>query len=162
VASRARRMKRKRKIELLVIDYLQLMRGGRADGNRVQEITTITTGLKALAKELAIPLVLVSQLNRQAEARTDKRPQLYDLRESGSIEQDADVVIFLYREEYYVRREKPSQLDVDRFADWSERLMRCAGKAELLIAKNRQGPVENFEIACDASLMRFSDLAQEG
>ena len=120
LAARARKLKRQKGLGLLIVDYLQLLRLVQAHGdNRVQEITEITTGLKALAKELAVPIIALSQLSRQVEQRDDKRPQLSDLRESGSIEQDADVVMFVFREEYYVERKKPSRRHggVQRLAD---------------------------------------------
>ena len=109
LSARARKLKRQHGLDLLVVDYLQLLAGSKkGDGNRVQEITEITTGLKALAKELVVPIIALSQLSRQVENREDKRPQLSDLRESGSIEQDADVVMFVYRDEYYIERTKPA------------------------------------------------------
>ena len=122
LAARARKLKRQKGLGVLVVDYLQLLTGSgkRSDGNRVQEITEITTGLKALAKELAVPIIALSQLSRQVEQREDKRPQLSDLRESGSIEQDADVVMFVFREEYYVERLKPAEGTAE-FSEWQRR-----------------------------------------
>ena len=160
MASRARRMKRKHRIEALVVDYLQLLHGSRRD-SRVQEVAEITTGLKALAKELDVPIIAISQLSRAPEQRSDKRPQLSDLRESGSIEQDADVVMFVYREEYYLEREKPSDADLEKYADWSAKMERAHGKAEIIVAKNRNGPIGSFQLAFDANLTRFSNLASD-
>jgi replicative DNA helicase len=162
LASHARRAKRRRNIGLLIVDYLQLMTSGRKTENKVQDVTAITMGLKALAKELKIPVVALSQLSRAVEQRDSKRPQLADLRESGSIEQDADVVMFVYREEYYVRRDKPSQSDaIDKQADWTARLEKCKGKAEISVAKQRQGPTGIIEVAFAEDLMRFANLARE-
>ena len=143
LAARARKLKRQKGLGLLIVDYLQLLTGSskaRSD-NRVQEVTEITTGLKALAKELDVPIIALSQLSRQVENREDKRPQLSDLRESGSIEQDADVVMFVFREEYYVERAKPSEgrCEVPRVA--AEDDGACRGKAEVIIGKQRHGPV---------------------
>lgn len=160
LASRARRMKRKHKIGLLVIDYLQLLHGSKRE-NRTQDVTEITMGLKALAKELDVPVIALSQLSRGPEQRSDKRPQLADLRESGSIEQDADVVMFVYREEYYVEREKPADADLDKLLEWQQRMKNAHGKAEIIIAKNRNGPVGSIEVAFDAALTRFSNMARE-
>lgn len=159
LSARARRMKRTHGLELLVVDYLQLLSGTKKE--RVQEITQITTGLKALAKELDIPIIALSQLSRANEKRDDKRPQLSDLRESGSIEQDADVVVFVYREEYYIEREKPDVGDVQKFREWQSKMQRAAGKAEAIIGKQRHGPVGIVELAFEAELTRFSDLARE-
>ena len=159
--ARARRMKRRYGIGLLVVDYLQLLAGSKkGDGNRVQEVTEITTGLKALAKELSIPIIALSQLSRQVENREDKRPQLSDLRESGSIEQDADVVMFVFREEYYVEKVKPDDGDADKFLDWQERLLRVKGKAEVIIGKHRHGPTSTVQMAFQADVTRFANLAR--
>jgi replicative DNA helicase len=157
LASRTRRMKRKHKIQALFIDYLQLAKGSGRE-NRTQDVTEITTGLKALAKELNIPVILLSQLNRKVEEREDKRPQLADLRDSGSIEQDADVVIFVYRHEYYVEREKPS--DDSKMQEWIARLAKAKGKAELIIGKNRNGPTGTVQVAFNTELTQFSNLAR--
>src|SRR5208283_2852994 len=122
LTARARRLKRQKGLDLLVIDYLQLLSGSKTRGdNRVQELTEITAGLKALAKELNVPILALSQLSRQVEQRDDKRPQLSDLRESGSIEQDADVVMFIFREEYYLESKKPRE-GTDEFADWHRKI----------------------------------------
>jgi hypothetical protein len=133
---------------------------GKRDANRVQDVTEITTGLKALAKELDVPVLALSQLNRVVEHRPDKRPQLADLRESGSIEQDADVVLFVYREEYYVEREKPPADDLHATADWRAKLSKCAGKAEIIIGKHRHGPIGIVPVQFDGGLTRFSNLTQ--
>jgi replicative DNA helicase len=163
LAARARRLKRQRGLDLLVIDYLQLLQGTsrRASENRVQEITEITTRLKALAKELNVPVVALSQLSRQVESREDKRPQLADLRESGSIEQDADVVLFVYREEYYHVMKKPLESDREKFAEWLAQSDKVHGKAEVIIGKQRHGPTGTVELQFDAAVTRFSSLARE-
>ena len=128
LAARARKLKRQKGLGVLVVDYLQLLTGSsKRSDNRVQEITEITTGLKALAKELAVPIIALSQLSRQVEQREDKRPQLSDLRESGSIEQDADVVMFVFREEYYVERLKPSEGTAE-FSEWQQKMMAVSGQ----------------------------------
>lgn len=161
VAARARRNKRRKGTELIVVDYLQLMTGGgRRHENRVQELTEITVGLKALAKELSVPILALSQLSRDVEKRENKRPLLSDLRESGSIEQDADAVILLFREEYYVERQKPGEANGSAVADWQRQLLACAGKAEANIAKNRHGSVGTVDLQFDAELTLFSDLAR--
>jgi replicative DNA helicase len=158
LAARARRLKRTHGLDLLIVDYLQLVRGT-AD-NRVQEIAEISMGLKAIAKELDIPVMALSQLSRQVESRDDKRPQLSDLRESGSIEQDADVVMFVFREEYYVEREKPSDEKLDEMAAWQERMSRLHGKAEVIIGKQRHGPIGTVELAFESQFTRFGNLAK--
>lgn len=159
VSARARRLKRQKGLSLLVIDYLQLMHGGKQRReNRVQELTEITTSLKALAKELNVPILALSQLSRQVEGRDDKRPQLSDLRESGSIEQDADVVMFLYREEYYVQMRKPNESDREKYGKWLADADRTEGKAEVIIAKQRHGPTGTVDLQFDAKLTRFSNL----
>jgi replicative DNA helicase len=163
LAARARRLKRQRGLDLLVIDYLQLLQGSsrRAAENRVQEITEITTNLKALAKELNVPILALSQLSRQVESRDDKRPQLSDLRESGSIEQDADVVLFVFREEYYHLMRKPSETNREKFAEWLAEGDKVLGKAEVIIGKQRHGPTGTVELQFDAAVTRFSSLARE-
>ena len=162
LAARARKLKRQRGLGLLIVDYLQLLSGSGRKGteSRVQEITEITTGLKALAKELAVPIIALSQLSRQVETREDKRPQLSDLRESGSIEQDADVVMFVFREEYYVERAKPAEGSPE-FATWMEKMQQVTGKAEVIIGKQRHGPVGTVTLAFEGNYTRFSDLAQD-
>ena len=161
LAARARRLKRQRGLDVIVIDYIQLMQGTsqRAAQNRVQEITEITTGLKALAKELAVPIIALSQLSRQVESRDDKRPQLSDLRESGSIEQDADVVMFVYREEYYLRNKEPKPGTLE-YTQWETDMNEARGKAEVIIAKQRHGPTGTIGLAFQGEFTRFSDLAE--
>nr|WP_321459354.1 replicative DNA helicase [uncultured Cohaesibacter sp.] len=162
LAARARRLKRQKGLDLLIVDYLQLLSGSasKASQGRVQEITEITTSLKALAKELSVPVIALSQLSRQVEARDDKRPQLADLRESGSIEQDADVVLFIYREEYYKMREEPKPGTEEHFT-WQSEMERCMGKAEVIIAKQRHGPTGIVPLAFQGEFTRFSDLARD-
>ncbi|HZP78092.1 MAG TPA: replicative DNA helicase [Pseudolabrys sp.] len=161
LAARARRLKRQRGLDMIVIDYVQLLQGSnkRSSENRVQEITEITTKLKALAKELNVPILALSQLSRQVESRDDKRPQLSDLRESGSIEQDADVVLFVFREEYYHMMRKPLESDRDKFAEWMAESDKVHGKAEVIIGKQRHGPTGTVELQFDAAVTRFSSLA---
>jgi len=162
LAARARRLKRQRGLDLLIIDYLQLLQGStrRSQENRVQEITEITTKLKALAKELNVPVLALSQLSRQVESRDDKRPQLSDLRESGSIEQDADVVLFVYREEYYHLMRKPLESNREKFAEWLAESDKVHGKAEVIIGKQRHGPTGTVELQFDAAVTRFATLAR--
>ena len=160
IRTRARRMLRKNNLGLLVIDYLQLIRGSssRSAENRVQEVSEITQGLKAIAKELNIPVIALSQLSRAVEQREDKRPQLSDLRESGSIEQDADVVAFIYRDSYYKERLRPPENEVDKFQKWKSEMQQVAHKAEFIIAKQRNGPVGSVELFFDAEFTRFGNL----
>ncbi|WP_273723853.1 replicative DNA helicase [Bartonella sp. AU18XJBT] len=160
LAARARRLKRQHGLDILFIDYIQLMTSSskRSSENRVQEITEITTGLKALAKELNIPIIALSQLSRQVENRTDKRPQLSDLRESGSIEQDADIVLFVYREEYYFKNEEP-KLGTLEHTKWQDEMDKIMGKADVIIAKQRHGPTGIVPLAFQSDFTRFSDLA---
>ncbi len=161
LTARARRLKRQRGLDLLVIDYLQLLSGSKSKGdNRVQELTEITTGLKALAKELAVPVLALSQLSRQVESRDDKRPQLSDLRESGSIEQDADVVLFVYREEYYLKNREPRP-GTEEHITWMTQMESAHGRAEVIIGKQRHGPTGTVELQFDAEVTRFSSLARE-
>jgi replicative DNA helicase len=162
VMARARRLKRQKGLDLLVIDYIQLLSGSgkRGNDNRVQEITEITTSLKALAKELAVPIIALSQLSRQVENRDDKRPQLSDLRESGSIEQDADVVIFVYREEYYLAAKEPRP-GTPEHEKWQTDMGLAHGKAEVIIGKQRHGPTGTVELQFDASVTRFGDLSHD-
>jgi len=158
LAARARRLKRTHGLDLLVIDYLQLCRG-MAD-NRVNEIAEISMGMKAIAKELNIPVIALSQLSRQVENRDDKRPQLSDLRESGSIEQDADVVMFVFREEYYKEREKPGDHELDRMEEWKTAMERLHGKAEVIVGKQRHGPIGTVELSFEAQFTRFGNLVK--
>ncbi|PXW58042.1 replicative DNA helicase [Chelatococcus asaccharovorans] len=161
LAARARRLKRQRGLDLLVVDYLQLLSGSSKKGeNRVQELTEITTGMKALAKELAVPIVALSQLSRQVESRDDKRPQLSDLRESGSIEQDADVVMFVYRDEYYLKNKEPKMGTEEHFK-WQAEMDLAYGKAEVIIGKQRHGPTGTVQLSFQADVTRFGNLAQE-
>jgi replicative DNA helicase len=161
LTARARRLKRQRGLDLLVVDYLQLLSGSKSRvENRVQELTEITTGLKALAKELNVPVLACSQLSRQVEQRDDKRPQLSDLRESGSIEQDADVVLFVYREEYYLKNKQP-RLDTPEHSAWQTEMDKVLGQAEVIIGKQRHGPTGTVELQFDAEVTRFSNLARE-
>jgi replicative DNA helicase len=160
--ARARRLKRQKGLDLIVIDYIQLLTGsGKRSDNRVQEITEITTSLKALAKELNVPVIALSQLSRQVESRDDKRPQLSDLRESGSIEQDADVVLFVYREEYYLANKEPRP-GTPEHEKWQTEMGFAHGKAEVIIGKQRHGPTGTVELAFEASVTRFGDLAPDG
>ncbi len=158
LAARARRLKRTHGLDLLIVDYLQLVRPATAKDSRVNEVSEITQGLKAIAKELDIPVIALSQLSRQVESREDKRPQLSDLRESGSIEQDADVVMFVFREEYYAEREKPSDDRLDEIAAWQERMERLHGKAEVIIGKQRHGPIGTVELSFEGKFTRFGNL----
>ncbi len=159
VAARARRLKRTHGLDVLMVDYLQLLRGTGKGDNRVQEIGEISMGLKAIAKELHIPVIALSQLSRTVESRDDKRPQLSDLRESGSIEQDADVVMFVFREEYYVEREKPGE-DSPTFLDWQDRMNRLHGRAEVIIGKQRHGPIGTVDLSFDGRFTKFGNLVK--
>ncbi len=161
LSARARKLKRQQGLGLLIVDYLQLMTGtsGKSD-NRVQEVSQITTGLKALAKELNIPIIALSQLSRAVENREDKRPQLADLRESGSIEQDADIVMFVFREEYYLERLKPQEGTIE-FQDWMAKMQLVSGRAEVIIGKQRHGPIGTVQLQFDGNVTRFSDLARD-
>ncbi|MEO9573853.1 MAG: replicative DNA helicase [Tateyamaria sp.] len=158
LAARARRLKRAHGLDVLIVDYLQLVRG--VADNRVQEIAEISMGLKAIAKELAIPVIALSQLSRQVENREDKRPQLSDLRESGSIEQDADVVMFVFREEYYKEREKPGDHDLEAMGKWQEEMERLHGRAEVIIGKQRHGPIGTVDLSFEGRFTRFGNLVQ--
>jgi replicative DNA helicase len=163
LTARARRLKRQKGLDLIVIDYIQLLSGSgkRGNDNRVQEVTEITTNLKALAKELNVPVIALSQLSRQVENRDDKRPQLSDLRESGSIEQDADVVMFVYREEYYLANKEP-RAGTEEYAKWQTEMDLAHGKAEVIIGKQRHGPTGTVELHFEANVTRFGDLAPDG
>ncbi len=168
VRTRARRLKRRQDLGLLIVDYIQLMRptAGKSPESRVQEISDITRGLKMIAKELNIPVLALSQLSRAVEQREDKRPQLADLRESGSIEQDADVVMFVFREQYYLEKAEPTQRADesddkfhDRHAKWQERMERVYGTAEAIIAKQRHGPTGKVRLSFEGATTKFGNLA---
>src|SRR5260221_7450162 len=163
LAARARRLKRQRGLDLLVIDYIQLLSGSsrRAQEGRVQEVTEITTALKALAKELNIPVLALSQLSRAVESRDDKRPQLSDLRESGSIEQDADVVMFVFREEYYLKNKEPRP-GTEEYFKWQTEMEAVHGRAEVIIGKQRHGPTGTVAVQYKADGTRFADLPRHG
>jgi replicative DNA helicase len=162
LAARARRLKRQKGLDVLFIDYIQLLQGSqrKANESRVQEVTEITTNLKALAKELNVPIVALSQLSRQVESRDDKRPQLSDLRESGSIEQDADVVLFVFREEYYLSNKEPRP-GTEEHIKWQTEMAIVHGKAEVIIGKQRHGPTGTVQLQFEAAVTRFEDLARE-
>jgi replicative DNA helicase len=160
LSARARRLKRQRGLDCLVVDYIQLMTGAGKGDNRVQEITQITTGLKALGKELNVPIIALSQLSRQVESREDKRPQLSDLRESGSIEQDADVVLFVFREEYYVKNLEPRDIHDPKYPEWEALFEKVKGTADVIIAKQRHGPTGTVKLAFQSEFTRFADLAE--
>ncbi len=160
VAARARRLKRTHGLDVIIVDYLQLLKGTSKNDNRVQEVSEITQGLKAIAKELNIPVVALSQLSRQVESREDKRPQLSDLRESGSIEQDADVVMFVYRDEYYKEREKPGDHELEKMAQWQTIMENVHGKAEVIIGKQRHGPIGTVELSFEGRFTRFGNLVK--
>jgi len=161
--TRARRLKRQKGIGLIVVDYLQLLQGTgkNSNENRVQEISEISRGLKQLAKELDLPVIGLSQLSRAVEQREDKRPQLSDLRESGSIEQDADIVLFIYREDYYLASKQPADdhPDIDK---WREEMARVYGTAEVIVAKQRHGSTGKIRLKFDSRITKFSDAADEG
>jgi replicative DNA helicase len=168
--TRARRLKRTHGLGLLIIDYLQLLApsGKSRQENRVQEVSEITRGLKTLAKELDVPVLALSQLSRAVEQREDKRPQLADLRESGSIEQDADVVMFIYRDEYYLVREEPKRRDTEtndhfnqRFEDWRQRCEQNYGKAEVIVSKQRHGPTGIVRLSFEGQFTKFGNLAAD-
>ncbi|WP_439521924.1 replicative DNA helicase [Marivita sp.] len=158
LAARARRLKRTHGLDVLIVDYLQLVKGTGKGENRVNEVSEITQGLKAIAKELDIPVIALSQLSRQVESREDKRPQLSDLRESGSIEQDADVVMFVFREEYYKEREKPGDHELEKMAAWQDEMERLHGRAEVVIGKQRHGPIGTVELSFEGRFTRFGNL----
>jgi len=156
LTARARRLKRQKGLDVLIVDYIQLLQGsGKRSDNRVQEVTEITT------KELNVPIIALSQLSRQVEARDDKRPQLADLRESGSIEQDADVVMFVFREEYYLQNKEPRP-GTPEYEKWQLDMSLVHGKAEVIIGKQRHGPTGTVELQFEGQFTRFSDLAHDG
>ena len=159
LSSRARRLKRKNGLGLIVVDYLQLLRPAKYSRNesRVLEISEITQGLKALAKEMNIPIIALSQLSRQVEQREDKKPMLSDLRESGSIEQDSDVVMFIFREEYYLEKNSPTPGSAD-FIEWQQKMEEIHGQADLLISKQRHGPTGNIKLSFESKYTRFGNF----
>ena len=157
LSNRARRIKRLYGLEMVVIDYIQLMRATNSNNSRVQEISEITQGLKALAKELSVPVLALSQLSRAVEQRDDKKPQLSDLRESGSIEQDADVVMFVYRESYYLQSKEPRPATVEH-AEWQAKMNEVSHLAELIIQKQRHGPTGNVMLEFEAMFTKFKDI----
>ena len=157
MSNRARRIKRLYGLDLVVVDYIQLMSAANTRDGRVQEISEITKGLKALAKELSVPVLALSQLSRAVEHRDDKKPQLSDLRESGSIEQDADVVMFVYREAYYLERKEPRPATVDH-ADWQAKMNEVSNLAEIIIGKQRHGPTGNINVEFEAMFTKFRDI----
>lgn len=161
--TRARRMKRQHGIGVIVVDYLQLLQGSAKAGsdNRVQEISEITRGLKTLAKELQVPVLALSQLSRAVEAREDKHPQLSDLRESGTIEQDADIVLFVYREEYYHSLKQPDPEDADKHLKWREKAEKIFGLAEVIVAKQRHGSTGTVPLTFHKSTTKFADRAPD-
>jgi len=162
LAARARRLKRQKGLDLIIIDYVQLLSGSsrKSNENRVQELTEITTTLKALAKELEVPVIALSQLSRAVEQRDDKHPQLADLRESGSIEQDADVVLFIYREEYYLKNKEPKEGTPEHLA-WQGEMETVHGRAEVIIGKQRHGPTGTVQLSFEAQFTRFGNLARD-
>jgi replicative DNA helicase len=163
LAARARRLKRMVGLDLLIVDYLQLITGGDGMGrndNRVQEVSMITQSLKSLAKELSIPVIALAQLSRQVENREDKKPQLSDLRESGSIEQDADMVMFIYREAYYLSRLEPREGTEEHFK-WQENMDQVRGQADIIIGKQRHGPIGNVKLSYNEDLTKFGNLARD-
>ncbi len=161
IAARARRYKREKKIGAVIIDHIQLVAGSQRTENRVQEITEISKGLKVLAKELNVPVIALSQLSRAVDARDDKRPVLSDLRESGSIEQDADVVMFVFREEYYLKSREPEAGSAEH-GKWMEKMERVHRRAEVLVEKHRHGATNKIDLMFDDRFTRFSSLATEG
>lgn len=162
IKTKIRRLVKQENISFIIIDYLQLIRGVNESSkmNRVLEISEITQGLKAIAKEFNIPIIALSQLSRLVEQREDKRPQLSDLRESGSIEQDADVVMFVFREAYYEERKKPNIDDVEKFQQWATNMDRIKNKSEIIIAKHRNGPIGNVDLYFNAETSKFADYAR--
>src|SRR3982751_4694659 len=169
--ARARRLKRQKGIGMVIVDYLQLLQGtgkGSAGDNRVQEISEISRGLKQLAKELNVPVIGLSQLSRAVEQREDKRPQLADLRESGSIEQNADIVLFIYREEYYLKAVEPDYPmpneteKLAKYEEWNAKYASAAGKAEVIVAKQRHGSTGIVRVRFDGRITKFSDSVDEG
>ena len=162
LVARCRRLKRTAGLDLVVVDYLQLVTGSDlgANSNRVQEVSQITQSLKALAKELSVPVLALAQLSRQVESREDKKPQLSDLRESGSIEQDADAVMFVYREEYYLGRTEPREGTPEHLS-WQEEMEKVRGLADVIIGKQRHGPIGTVRLHFNAELTKFGNLARD-
>ena len=171
IRTRARRLKRTKGLGLIVIDYIQLITGSnskKTEGNRVQELSEISRGLKIMAKELKVPVIALSQLNRGVEQRDDKRPKMSDLRESGSIEQDADIVMFVYRENYYLQNEEPKQKANEsadklqkRMEEWQKRNRETANVAEVIIGKQRHGPTGTVRLFWNGDFAQFGNLANE-
>tara|TARA_B100001996_G_scaffold50080_1_gene35870 strand:- start:3331 stop:4215 length:885 start_codon:yes stop_codon:yes gene_type:complete len=157
LSNRARRIKRLYGLDMVVVDYIQLMRASNFKEGRVQEISEITQGLKALAKELSVPVLALSQLSRAVEQRDLKKPQLSDLRESGSIEQDADVVMFVYREAYYLEKQEPRPATVEH-AEWQAKMNEVSNLAEIIIGKQRHGPTGNIMLEFEAMFTKFKDI----
>ena len=157
VSNRARRIKRLFGLDMIVVDYIQLMRAINTKDGRVQEISEITQGLKAIAKELSVPVLALSQLSRAVEMRDDKKPQLSDLRESGSIEQDADVVMFVFREAYYLERKEPRPATVEH-AEWQTKMNEVSILAEIMISKQRHGPTGNIRVEFESMFTKFKDI----
>ena len=157
LSNRARRIKRLYGLDMVVVDYIQLMKAANFKEGRVQEISEITRGLKALAKELSVPVLALSQLSRAVELRDNNKPQLSDLRESGSIEQDADVVMFVYREAYYLERKEPRPATVEH-AEWQAKMSEVSNLAEIMISKQRHGPTGNIMLEFEAMFTKFKDL----
>ena len=162
IATRARRMKEMHNLHLLVVDYLQLVRPTADRDSRVNEVSEISRGLKAIAKDLDIPVIAVSQLSRQVENRDDKRPQLADLRDSGSIEQDADVVMFVFRQEYYQERTKPDEDDAAKMEKWRLKMDAVSGLAEIIIGKQRHGPIGTVDLTFESKFTLFGNKAKPG
>ncbi len=161
IASSARRMKRKHNLGIIFVDYLQLIRAnGKYSDNKVNEVSEITRSLKSIARELNIPIIALSQLSRMVEQRDDKRPQLSDLRDSGTIEQDADVVMFIFREEYYERRREPTE-GTEKHLEWQTRMESARGKASVIIAKHRNGPIGSVDLGFDSNTTKFTSLYKE-
>jgi len=170
IRTRARRLKRSKGLGLIIIDYIQFIMGSgkQKDGNRVQELSEISRGLKILAKELDVPVIAISQLNRGVESREDKRPIMSDLRESGSIEQDADIVMFIYREHYYLQNEEPKQKQNEtaerlqqRLEEWEARKRAVQNIAEVIVGKQRHGPTGTLKLFWNAEHAEFGNLAKE-
>jgi replicative DNA helicase len=160
IRTRARRLKQQNGgLALIVVDYIQLIEAaGRRDGNRVQEVSEITRGLKVLAKELDVPVLALSQLSRLVEGREDKRPLLSDLRESGSIEQDADIVMLIYREAYYFERQEPKEMNSEAWIKWKGAMDQMRNKAEIIVAKQRRGPTGTVDLSYVGEYTRFGNF----